>query len=70
VQIYGPKKDEVRGDWRRLHIEEHFDLYCAINIIWVMILRRKRWAGHVARIVLTVRGGEGPEGKKTPKTSS
>jgi hypothetical protein len=53
VQIYGPKRDEMRGDWRRLHLEEHCDLYCAVNIIQMMKSRRMRWAGHVARMVLT-----------------
>jgi len=41
-------------DWRRLHNEELYDLYCSLNIIWVIKLRRVRWAGHVARGVCRV----------------
>jgi hypothetical protein len=32
-RIFGPKRDEVKGEWRRLHNEEHYDLYCSPNII-------------------------------------
>jgi hypothetical protein len=48
--IFGPRRDEVTGDWRRLHNEELNDLYCSPNIVRVIKSRRKRWAGHVARI--------------------
>ena len=48
--IFGPKKDEVTGEWRRLHNEELNDLYCPSNIVQVIKLRRMRWAGHVARV--------------------
>jgi hypothetical protein len=48
--IFGPKRDEATGDWRRLHNEELNDLYSSPNIIWVIKLRRLRWAGHVARM--------------------
>jgi len=46
--IFGPKKDEVLGKWRKLHNEELDDLYCSPNIVRVIKLRRMRWAGHVA----------------------
>ena len=42
------KREEVTGDWRKLHSEELCDLYCSPNIIWVIKLRRTRWAGNVA----------------------
>ena len=41
---------KVKGEWRRLHNEELNDLYCSLNIVWVIKLRRMRWAGHVARM--------------------
>jgi len=53
VQIYGPKREELRGDWRILHIEEHCDLFCAVNIIRVIKSRRMRWVGYVARMMLS-----------------
>jgi len=48
--IFGPKRDEVTGEWRKLHNEELNDLYCSPNIVRVIQSRRMRWAGHVARI--------------------
>jgi len=47
--ISGPKRDEVTGEWRKLHNEELNDLYSLANIVWV-IKSRMRWAGHVARM--------------------
>ena len=47
-RIFGPKRDEVTGKWRRLHNEELNDLYCSLCIVWVIKLRRIRWAGRVA----------------------
>jgi hypothetical protein len=47
-RIFGPKRDEVTGEWRRLHNEELNDLYSSPNIIRVTKSRRMRWAGHVA----------------------
>ena len=47
-RIFGPRRDEVTGEWRRLHNVELNDLYCSTNIVWVIKWRRMRWAGHVA----------------------
>jgi len=49
-RIFGPRRDEVTGEWRRLHNEELNDLYCSPNIVRVLKSRRMRWAGHVARM--------------------
>ena len=49
-RIFGPRRDEVTGEWRRLHNEELNDLYSSPNIARVIKSRRMRWAGHVARI--------------------
>ena len=49
-RIFGPRRDEVKGEWRRLHNEELNDLYCSLNKVRVIKLRRMRWAGHVARM--------------------
>jgi hypothetical protein len=49
-RTFGPKRDEVTGEWRGLHNEELNDLYSSPNIIRVTISRRVRWAGHVARM--------------------
>ena len=67
-RIFGPKRDEVTGEWRKVHNEELRDLYFLPNIVGVVKSRRMRWAGYVARV------GEGrgvhrvlvgkPEGKR------
>jgi hypothetical protein len=49
-RICGPKRDEVTGDWRKLHNEELRNLYSSPNIIRMIKSRRMRWAGHVARM--------------------
>jgi hypothetical protein len=49
-RIFGPKRDEATGEWRRLHNEELDDLYSSPNIIRVIKWRRMRWAGHIARM--------------------
>ena len=67
-RVFGPKRDEVTGEWRKLHNEELRDLYSLPNNVRVVKSRRMRWAGYVARM------GEGrgvhrvlvgkPEGKR------
>jgi len=49
-RIFGPRRDEVTGEWRKLHNEELNDLYFSPNIVRVIKSRRMRWAGHVARM--------------------
>jgi hypothetical protein len=48
--IFGPKRDEVTGDSRKMHIEELRKLYSSPNIIRMIKSRRIRWADHVARM--------------------
>ena len=47
-RVLGSKRVTVTGEWRILHKEEFYDLYCSLNVIWVIKSRRMRWAGHVA----------------------
>jgi hypothetical protein len=49
-RIFGPKRDEVVGGWRRLHNEELHNLYASTDIISLVISRRMRWMVHVADI--------------------
>jgi hypothetical protein len=49
-RIFGPKRDEVTGGWRKLHNEELRDLYSSPSIIRIIKSRRMRWAGHVTRM--------------------
>jgi hypothetical protein len=49
-RVFGPKRDEVTGEWRELHNEELNDLYSLPNIVRVVKSRKMRWAGHVARM--------------------
>jgi hypothetical protein len=49
-RIFGPERDEVTGEWRKLHIEELRDLYSSSSIIRIIKARRMRWEGHVARV--------------------
>jgi hypothetical protein len=44
-RVFGPKRDEITGELRQLHNEEHSDLYSLPNILWVVKSRRMRWAG-------------------------
>ena len=48
-KVFGHKRDEVTGEWRKLHNEELNDLYCSPNIIRKIKSRRMRWTGHVRR---------------------
>ena len=66
--IFGPKSDEVTGEWRKLHSEERNDLYCSLNILRVVKSRKMRWTGRVERMgegrgVYRVLVGK-PEGKR------
>ena len=66
-RIFGPRRDEVIGEWRKLHNEKQNNLYSSPNILRVIKSRRMRWVGHVARM-----GGRGvyrvlvgkPEGRR------
>jgi len=49
-RIFGPKRDEVTREWRKLHNEELNDLYSSPNIVRVIKSRKIGWAGHVARM--------------------
>jgi hypothetical protein len=49
-RIFGPKRDEMMGEWRKLHNEELRDLYSSPSIIRIIKLGRMRWAGHVAQM--------------------
>jgi len=49
-RIFGPRRDKVTGEWRKLHNEELNDLYSSPNIVRVLKLKRMRLAGHVARM--------------------
>jgi hypothetical protein len=49
-RIFGPKRDEVTGDWRKLHNEELHNLYSSPDVIRMIKSRRMSWAGHVARM--------------------
>jgi hypothetical protein len=67
-RIFGPKRDEVTGEWRKLHNEELHNLYSSPDIIRQVKSRRMRWAGNVARMgedrkMYKVSVGE-PEGKR------
>ena len=70
--IFGPKFDEVTGEWGKLHNEELNDLYCSPNIVRVIKSRSMRWAGHVAcmedrrgvyRVLVEKREGKIPLGR-------
>jgi len=49
-RIFGPRRDEVTGEWRRLRNEELSDWYSSPNIVLVIKSRRMSWVGHVARM--------------------
>jgi hypothetical protein len=49
-RIFGPKRDEVKGEWRKLDTEKLHILYSSLNIIRQIKSKRMRWVGHVARM--------------------
>ena len=49
-KVTGPERDEATGEWKRLHIEDLYDQFYSPNIIRVIISRRTRWTGLIARI--------------------
>ena len=49
-RVFGPKRDEITEEWRKLYNEELSDLYSLPNIVRVVKSRRMRWAGHVVRM--------------------
>jgi hypothetical protein len=73
-RIFEPKKDEVTGEWRKLHNEKLRDLYASPSIIRIIKLRRTRWAGHVARMrekrSAYVTGGKARGKETTRKTKT
>jgi hypothetical protein len=67
-RIFGPKRDEVTGGWRKLHNEELHGLYSSPIIVRVIKARMMRWAGHMARMgevrgAYNILGGR-PEGRR------
>jgi hypothetical protein len=71
-RIFGAKRDEVTGEWRKLHKDELLDLYSSPTIARVIKSRRMRWAGHVAqmgeergvyRVLVRTPEGKGPLGR-------
>jgi hypothetical protein len=62
-RIFGPKRDGVTGEWRKLHNEELHDLYSSPSIIKILKARRMKWAGHVAGMEEKRLLVEKPEGK-------
>ena len=71
-RIFGPKRDEVTVEWRKLHKEELNDLHCSPNIVRGIKSRKIRWVGHVARmgnrrgvyrVLVGKSGGNGPLGR-------
>jgi hypothetical protein len=73
-RIFGPKRDEVTGEWRKLHNKELHDLYSSPSIIRIIKSRRMRWVGHVVRMgekrnAYRLLVGK-PEGRRPRKTKT
>jgi hypothetical protein len=75
-RIFGPKRNEITGDWRRLHNKELYALYSSPNIIRMFKSRKLRWAGHGARmgerrgacrVLVGKLGRRGPLGRPRPR---
>ena len=62
-RVFGPKRDEVTGEWRKLHNEELSDLYSLSNNVRVVKSRRMRWEGHMARMGEGERCAQGSGGE-------
>ena len=71
-RIFGPKRNEMAGEWKKLHNEELNDLYSSPNIVWAIKSRRMRWERHVAcmevkrgvcMILVRKSAGKGPLGR-------
>jgi hypothetical protein len=71
-RLFGSKRDEATGEWRKLYNEELNDMYSSPNMVWVIKSRRMRWAGHVAstgerrgvyRVLVGKPDGNGPLGR-------
>jgi hypothetical protein len=58
-RIFGPRRDEITGEWRRLHNKELYALYSTSNTIQVMKSTRLTWVGHVARVDIRETGWGG-----------
>jgi hypothetical protein len=50
LRVFGPKRDEVMGELRKLHNKELYDLYSSLSVIKIIKSQRMRWSGHVARM--------------------
>jgi hypothetical protein len=68
-RIFGIKRVEVTGEWRKLHNEELRNMYSLPSIIRIIKSRRMRWAGHVARMEEVI-GGKAREKETTRKTKT
>jgi hypothetical protein len=69
-RIFGPKRDEVAGEWRKLHSEELHNLYSSPDIIRQVKSRRMRWAGYVARMGEERKSVQGFGGKARRKETT